>query len=69
MTRWWLRTEKRFLLSTLSTHPNANLQNLRHDEMNLDGYNWTMDRRVYLKSVSDLKDVVGLIAQSYKNVI
>ncbi|MCF8210528.1 MAG: hypothetical protein K9K38_14175 [Rhodoferax sp.] len=57
------------MLVPLSTHPNAYLQNLRHDEMNLDGYNWTMDRRVYLKSVSDLEDVVGLIAQSYKNVI
>ena len=57
------------MLVPLSTHPNANLQNLRHDEMNLDGYNWTMDRRVYLKSVSDLEYVVGLIAQSYKNVI
>lgn len=57
------------MLVPLSTHPNANLQNLRHDKMNLDGYNWTMDRRVYLKSVSDLEYVVGLIAQSYKNVI
>jgi predicted transport protein len=35
--------------------------------MNLDGYNGTMDRRVYLKSVSDLEDVVGLVEQSYKN--
>jgi predicted transport protein len=34
-----------------------------------DGYNWTMDRRVYLKSASDLDYVVGLIEQSYKNVI
>ena len=34
-----------------------------------DGYNWTMDRRVYLKSASDLEYVVGLIEQSYKNVI
>ena len=34
-----------------------------------DGYNWTMDRRVYLKSSSELEYVVGLIEQSYKNVI
>ena len=34
-----------------------------------DGYNWTMDRRVYLKSASDLEYVVGLIEQSYKNVM
>lgn len=34
-----------------------------------DGYNWTMDRRVYLKSISELEYVVGLIEQSYKNVI
>ena len=57
------------LLVPLSTHPNANLQNLRHDEMNLVGYNWTMDRRVYRKSVSDLEYVARLIGQSYKNVI
>ena len=57
------------MLVPLSTHPNANLQNLRHDEMNLVGYNWTMDRRVYRKSVSDLEYVARLIGQSYKNVI
>ncbi len=34
-----------------------------------DGYNWTMKRRVYLKSASELEYVVGLIEQSYKNVI
>jgi predicted transport protein len=34
-----------------------------------DGYNWTMDRRVYLKSASELDYVVGLIEQSYKNVL
>lgn len=34
-----------------------------------DGYNWTMDRRVYLKTPQDLDYVVGLIEQSYKNVI
>lgn len=34
-----------------------------------DGYNWTMDKRVYLDSVDDLDYVVGLIEQSYKNVL
>lgn len=34
-----------------------------------DGYNWTMDRRVYLDSADDLDYVVGLIEQSYKNVL
>jgi len=34
-----------------------------------DGYNWTMDRRVYLKTATDLDYVIGLIEQSYKNVI
>jgi predicted transport protein len=34
-----------------------------------DGYNWTMDRRVYLKSASELDYVFGLIEQSYKNVL
>lgn len=34
-----------------------------------DGYNWTMDRRVYLKTGHDLDYVMGLIEQSYKNVI
>lgn len=34
-----------------------------------DGYNWTMDRRVYLESVADIEYVVGLIEQSYKNVL
>ena len=34
-----------------------------------DGYNWTMDLRVYLKTVQDLDYVMGLIEQSYKNVI
>lgn len=34
-----------------------------------DGYNWTMDRRVYLDSIDDLDYVVGLIEQSYKNVL
>jgi predicted transport protein len=34
-----------------------------------DGYNWTMDRRTYLTSVEDLDYVLGLIEQSYKNVL
>lgn len=34
-----------------------------------DGYNWTMDRRVYLDSADDLEYVLGLIEQSYKNVL
>lgn len=34
-----------------------------------DGYNWTLDKRVYLDSPADLDYVIGLIEQSYKNVI
>ena len=34
-----------------------------------DGYNWTLGRRVYLDSADDLDYVVGLIEQSYKNVL
>jgi len=34
-----------------------------------DGYNWTLNRRVYLKSADDLEYVVGLIEQSYKDVL
>lgn len=34
-----------------------------------DGYNWTMDRRAYLTSPEDLDYVLGLIEQSYKNVL
>lgn len=34
-----------------------------------EGYNWTMDRRIYLKSTDDLEYVVGIIEQSYKNVL
>ncbi|MBU0673142.1 MAG: hypothetical protein KJ950_00695 [Proteobacteria bacterium] len=33
------------------------------------GYNWTMDRRVYLKSPKDLDYVFGIIEQSYKDVL
>lgn len=34
-----------------------------------DGYNWTMDRRVYLDSADDIEYVMGLIEQSYQNVL
>jgi predicted transport protein len=34
-----------------------------------DGYNWTMNRRVYLKSPDELEYVMGVIEQSYKNVL
>lgn len=34
-----------------------------------DGYNWTLNKRVYLNSFNDLEYVVGLIEQSYKNVL
>lgn len=34
-----------------------------------EGYNWTMDRRVYLKSANDLDYVVGIVEQSYKDVL
>jgi predicted transport protein len=34
-----------------------------------EGYNWTLDRRVYLKNSSDLDYVFALIEQSYKDVL
>jgi predicted transport protein len=34
-----------------------------------EGYNWTMDRRVYLKTLEDLDYVLGVIEQSYKSVL
>jgi predicted transport protein len=34
-----------------------------------EGYNWTMDRRVYLKSQQDLDYIFQLIEQSYKDVL
>lgn len=34
-----------------------------------EGYNWTMNRRIYLKSSDDLDYVVGIIEQSYKDVL
>lgn len=33
------------------------------------GYQWTLDRRVYLKEEEDLDYVVGLIVQSYQDVL
>lgn len=34
-----------------------------------DEYNWTLDRRIYLKSADDLDSVMAMIEQSYKNVL
>jgi predicted transport protein len=34
-----------------------------------DSYNWTLSRRVYLRTMADLDYVLGLIEQSYKDVI
>ncbi|NHZ72399.1 MAG: hypothetical protein GWP17_04875 [Aquificales bacterium] len=34
-----------------------------------EGYNWTLDRRVYLKSQEDIEPVFSLIKQSYKDVL
>jgi predicted transport protein len=34
-----------------------------------EGYNWTMDRRVYLKSEDELDYVLALIEQSYSDVL
>lgn len=34
-----------------------------------EGYNWTMDRRIYLGSMDELDYVLGIIEQSYKNVL
>jgi predicted transport protein len=34
-----------------------------------EGYNWTMNRRIYLKSLEDLDYVLGIIEQSYKDVL
>lgn len=34
-----------------------------------EGYNWTMDRRVYLNSADDIDYIIGLVEQSYKNVL
>lgn len=34
-----------------------------------DGYKWTLSRRVYLNSIDDLDYIMGLIEQSYKDVL
>lgn len=34
-----------------------------------EGYNWTMDRRIYLKAAEDLDYVVGIIEQSFQDVL
>ena len=34
-----------------------------------EGYQWTLDRRVYLKSPEDIEYVLDLIEQSYKDVL
>ena len=34
-----------------------------------DGYNWTMNRRIYLKSVADLDYVMNIIEQSFNDVL
>jgi len=34
-----------------------------------EGYNWTMDRRIYLKNEHEIEYVLSLIEQSYKDVL
>jgi len=34
-----------------------------------EGYNWTLDRRIYLKKESDLDYVMGILEQAYKDVL
>lgn len=34
-----------------------------------EGYNWTMDRRIYLKQEEDLEYVLGVLSQSYQEVL
>lgn len=34
-----------------------------------DTYNWTMNRRIYLKSSDELDYVIGIVEQSYKDVL
>ena len=34
-----------------------------------EGYNWTLNRRVYMKSSNDLEYVMGLLEESYKDVL
>ncbi len=34
-----------------------------------ESYQWTMDRRIYLKKKEELDYIFGLIEQSYKDVL
>jgi len=34
-----------------------------------DGYNWTMNKRFYLKEIGELDDAIKLIENSYQDVI
>src|SRR5207247_4031759 len=34
-----------------------------------EGYNWTMDRRIYLTTPEDMDYVCGIVEQSYKDVL
>lgn len=34
-----------------------------------EGYNWSLDRRIYLNTPADLDYVLGIVEQSYKSVI
>lgn len=34
-----------------------------------EGYNWTMNRRIYLKAPSELEEVLRIVEQSYKDVL
>jgi len=34
-----------------------------------EGYNWTMDRRIYVKTETDMKYALKMIEQSYKDVL
>jgi predicted transport protein len=34
-----------------------------------EGYNWTLDRRLYLKTEADIEYVLSLLEQSYKDVM
>lgn len=45
------------------TDPESKIENVS------EKYNWTMDRRVYLKAVEDIDYVMSLIEQSYKDVL
>lgn len=34
-----------------------------------ESYNWTLDRRVYVKNIEDLDYIMGLVVQSYNDII